>query len=1215
MTMELEQTLQKRLDESITKKESQLAEIKELGLTLQNKLKKMPRRPRETVKELDERADALEHKRTVTSISLAEERQILKQINGIKKTKTQVEEYNKMEDEVQFIKNKLSILRENLDETFTGTDEIQNALEKVKLANKLDCGTDEISTKEIVDCPKAKLGMVIGKNGSMIKQLEDTCKVSIDVEKGTNKITITGSEVSIERATKEIERIIRTEEEVIVLEKLLLDYLTSKYVNVIEQLRQKYAGSYVDVSRSDGKLIIQSSPEEIAAIKAEIFGARIVSKKRPLHGREVNIVVGKKGSTIEKLCTENTIPIEVGKDDDLETNAVFTGPPDLVEAALSDVEKLINDNREVDAIINISLLKKKILLAESGRLIKAIQAKLVESIPDGSCFLSINSDFNTKDRPEVVVKAKQLMVSDALQFVLNALKDFDDLIVKRSVDPYIVPRIIGKGGETIKKITGGKPVFLEVDKSSGELSLGATTTEGLEDLKKKVDEVVDNNCLLRIKADSSILKRQYRELNRSRVKNDLSQLCWFNVDENDSCFILRGKKDNLEKAKDLLNDFLSNNQFAEIPITDEDREQLIVGGRKSKISQFAEEMEVKLQIDRSNFCVIVCGSQEKVGEAVKKLNQFLNGGNGFSVMKFTLNEQVVGKVIGKGGKTRQHLEQKYDGVTINISRSHVVTIRGPIQVVTDCRVEIAKMVASARVTQSISVSDEQKVALEKKDYSKKIMQQMPINLTSTDDKVVVKGTFYDVRDAVSLLNEMLTGEYKTSIELDASQFSKVRNTVRDPSHFERMEAASGAKVELDLKAGSISISGKRSNVKRAKDQMYGFLDFMFPNELNRLKITKPLYMSVGQASALAEVSAEAGGVAIYLDRDLSLIVIRSMDKEKVNKATKLVEEKIREAERLAYVFEINASDSWIIPILIGKKGGNISLLRSKYPSCKIDISKESRTIAVVGESETIVQEVREAILAAIEKARCENVFVLIPNTYVPSFVGKGGSHVKDLSATHGVVIQSVKKGNFNFKISGEMSKVKTAKAAIEKWLEEREKANATLEMTLEREQDIAAIIGPKGVVARSIEEEFKCRFDVDKKTLIVKVRGPNEAQREAAISKMKELIETYRNEKTAREVEAKAQKDNIELSPTRNALNGVELAPTEQPVSFQSNQNVDPGALSVEEDTKKSQFPSKPVGVAVKSSRNGHSRKKKVDASVNEGTEAGKSLFAMLIQD
>lgn len=1207
--MELQQTLQKRLDESKLKKESQLAQIKELNSRLQNKLKKLPRRPRETVKDLDERAKVLEQERTVTSISLAEERQILKQINGVKKAKTKVTEYKKMEDEVQFLKRQLTMLRDGLNDTLVGTDEIQTALEKVKLANKLECSTDEISETEI-ECPKSKLGMIIGKNGSMVKQIQGSFKVSVDID-STDKIKITGSEDSVQRARKEIERIIETEEIEMTLDKLLFDYLTSKYVKILEQLREEYNNSYVDVTRNDRKLVIQGSPQDVKDIKEKIFSLQVVSKKRLLAGREGNIIVGKKGTTIERLCTEHMIPIDVSRDDDTETAATFVGPSESIDAALSDVEKLLQDNKEVEAVVNISPLKKDILLAEGGRLIKGIQAKVTKSIPDGNCYISVNKDVIAKDHPELVVKAKNLVVSDALQVAIDLLKELDELIVKCTIDPHVVPTIIGKGGETIKKLTEGKGSFLEVDKLSGEMSYGATSEEGLEYLRKQVEEILDNNCIVRIKADPAVLKRQYRELNRSKLKQEMNGVIRYDMDEVNSCYIMRGKKEDLEKAKIQLDEFIYSNQFAEIPITDEDREALVIGGRKSKIAQLSDETDVNLQIDRVNFCVTLRGEKKKVDVAAEKLSQFLNGGNGFSVMKFSLNDQVVGKVIGKGGKTRLQLEQKYNGVTINISRTHVVTIRGPSEVVTDCRTEIAKMVASARVTQNLSISEEQKIVLEKKDYVKKIVQQMPVNVTTTNDKIVVKGSFHDVRDSISLLNEMLTGEYKILIELDASQFNRVRNTARDLSHFERMKSSSGAKVELDLTAGSILITGKRSNVKRAKDQVYQFLDFILPNELNRLKITKPLYMSVGQPSALAEISAEAGGVAIYLDRDLSLVVIRSIDEKKVRKATELVREKIKEAERLACVVEISASDSWIIPVIIGKKGGNISVLRSKYPGCKIDISKESRTISIVGDSEQIVQDAREAVIIAIEKARSENVFISIPNTYIPSFLGKGGSNVKEISATHGVVIQSIKKGQNNFKISGETLKINSAKEAIDEWLDMREKANVTSQMTLKRQQDIVAILGQKGAVVRSIEDEFKCRIDVDKKSLIVKVKAPSEGQREDALMKIKVLVENYRSEKATRELAAEERNGDSAQSSTEDLANGIGPVLTES-IHLSKNENSDSIAPRAGEDHQKSQFPIQPVGIAATSSKNGLSERKNVGGALDEGTEAGKSLFAML---
>jgi len=1206
MTVELEQALQKRLDESNIKKDVQLAEIKELQLVLQNLFKKMPKRQFETIDELDDRAKALERARTITSVSLSEERQILKEISSIKRIKPQVEEYNKMDEKVQVVKKQLNVLRDSLNETFTGTDEIQNALGRVKLANKLDCCTTELSTKEM-NCPQNRVGMVIGKNGSMIKQIQDACKVSMDVNKTTDKITITGNSASIQRAVKEIECIIQMKEEEIVIEKSLLNYLTAKYVNVIQLLREEYSGAFVDVSRAEGKLLIRGSPEQLKVIKGKIYGLDITSKERQLAGREYAVILGKKGVTIDRLCSEHLVSIEVVKVNNCFTSAIFTGPPSMVEAVLNDVEELMYDNREVVEVISINIITKNILLAEGGRYMKAIQERLVQSIPDGNCYLSVNKDFVAKDHPELLVKAKQTMISEALQFARGIIQEFDELVVKLTVDPYVIPRIIGKGGETIRKMTSGKSVFVEVDRISGEICYGATTVELLDDVRIEIDEVIDNNSVLRIKSDPAILKRQYRELGRAGIKNELNGIVWLDIDEDDSCYIVRGKKQDLDKGKAVIEDYIVNNQVGEVPITDEDREALLVGGKTSKIVQFSEEFDVKLQIDRGKFCVIVRGRQDNLEEAVKKLNHYLNGGDGHSVAKLSVTEQVVGIIIGKGGKTRQQLEQKHDGVLINISKAHVVTIRGPDQAVADCRVEIGKMVASARVIQSIYISDKQKESLEKKNYIKIIGLQIPVTLSIVDDKVVVKGTFHDVRDAVSLLNEMLTGEYKTSIELDASQFIKVRNTARDQLHFERMETACDAKVELDLTAGSISVSGKRSNVKRAKDQVYGFLEFILSNQINRIKITKPLFMSVGQASALAEISAQAGGVSVYLDRDLSLIVLRSTDGEKVKIATELIKQKIELAERLAYVFEFSTSDSWILPVIIGKHGSKVSLLRAKYQGCKIDISKESRTITIVGESEDIVKEVREAVLAAIETAHSENIFISIPDSYMPQFIGRGGTHVKQLSAKYDVEIQKMKRGQFNFKISGDALKVKTAKEATNLWLVTQERANATITLSLEKERDVAVIIGSKGAVARSIEADYKCSINVDKKTLIVAVKGGSEEQREAAVTKMKELVSKDRMETISRQVlAAKVEKDNIEFEAVKD----------ESKLVGQSSKNDDFDALKADEDEKKTlsnQFPNKPVGIAkILKSGNGK-KKKKINASVNEGTEAGKSLFAMLM--
>ncbi|KAL3921110.1 MAG: hypothetical protein SGILL_002920 [Bacillariaceae sp.] len=1127
---------------------------------------------------------------------LAEERQILKEIAVVKRSKTQVDEYYAADQQIQDIKQELNDTRDSLRKTLEALDEVQSALSKVKLANKLNCTTQDLATKEM-ECQKDKMGQVIGKSGATISKLEETCSVAIDVDSDANKITITGSEAAIQLAMNEIDKIIAMEAEEVDLGKDLLRYLTAKYITILEDIRQAHPDAYVEVIRSSEKLSIRGPPQDLTLVKAKVMGLQLVSTSRLLEGRrESATLLGKKGVTIDRLCADHLVSIEVDRIDDDSSTAVVLGPPSNVESAMSEIEDLMNENREVTERIEISAIMRNILLANSGQHIKAVQAKVTESLPDdNNCYITVSKDGPTKNHAEVLLKTRQSMITQALDATKSELKVLSELSVEVTVDPHVVPSLIGKGGGTIKKLTAGKDVFLEIGKNSGLICYGGTTPEARDELQTKLNELLEENCVMRLPADPVSLRSQYREFVRSSEKKQLNDKVRVDIDDEKSCYLLRGRKENLEMGKTVLEEFIASNRIGEVPITDEDRETLIMGGKTSKITQISEELNVMLHIDREKHIVFVRGKQEDVDTAVQKLDQFLNGGNGHSVVKMPITDQVVGIIIGKQGKTRQELEQKYEGVKITISKANIVTIRGPDNSVADCKIEIGEKIAGARVTQNVPVSEEQKELLKKKDYARTIGPQTLVSINISGDNVVIKGSFYDVRDAVSLLNEMLTGQYKTAIELETLQFAKVRNTCRDPSHLQRMEESTGAKIELDLSAGSVAISGKRATVKKAKDQVYGFLDFILPGDINRIKITKPLFLSVGHAAELSKVSADSGGVTVYLDRDLSLIVLRSSNKEQLEHATKVVTDKIKEAEKLAYVFEVPASDSWILAAIIGKNGSKISQMRAKNPSCKIDVSKEARTVTVLADSEGSVLRAKEAVRAAVERAQQENVFVFIPETLVPQFVGKGGANVKQLSAKHGAEIQRIKKNQFNFKITGEASQVEATKIAIDQWLIQKEKAGEVLIFKLEKDKDIAAVLGEKGATIRSVQEEYKCKIDVDKSKLTVTVKGDTDEIRQAAANRLKGIVAEDREKQAARQ----AAKEN-KPSPVQ----------VKAPVETKSIEEEDDGGDII------NAFPSQPVGMtASKNPKAKGKRNKKVDKSVNEGTEEGKNLFAMLLAD
>jgi len=170
---------------------------------------------------------ALEFKRTTSSLVLAEEKDILRQIDSLSRQKTQCVEREKHEKLIQEKKAELDAFRNSLSLIIASIDELSPVLAKVELADKLHCATTELKTITI-DCPKEKTRHVIGKNGSNIKQIMERTSVAMDVDSDKGQVEITGTQTALELATKEIRRITEAVEEDVQVPSALVEYLTTR---------------------------------------------------------------------------------------------------------------------------------------------------------------------------------------------------------------------------------------------------------------------------------------------------------------------------------------------------------------------------------------------------------------------------------------------------------------------------------------------------------------------------------------------------------------------------------------------------------------------------------------------------------------------------------------------------------------------------------------------------------------------------------------------------------------------------------------------------------------------------------------------------------------------------------------------------------------------------------------------------------------------------
>lgn len=1200
-------------------KERTQVKINLLSEQLQKIFSKMPKRPRDTREQMDEKIAKLEYERTTTSLSLAKEKSILRQIDVIKRSKVQLEEYEEHEILIQEKKSEIAALKESLRITIAAIAEIETALSKVELAKRLGCTPAELKTR-VVDCPEDRLGQVIGKNGIGLKQLEERTGVLVDVDKVGFKIHMQGSDAALDAAVEEVENITLAVEEELKLSSAVVSYLLANRSALLNKMQEEHPNVYLDLDRESTIVRLRGRPEKVSAAKAALLGLDVKCESRALTSREISLVVGKGGATINKLVESYNVVINIDGKDTSATSVEVVGMADNVDAAYQEIDKILYDNEEIDDEFVVDQMVRNNFLADSGVVMKELQADISKKTEHngGGVLLQFEKrpkEEQHKSESKLLVKASRLNMPIAKEVIQKKISEVEANVLTITVDPDMIPTIIGKGGSTINELRKeGTGADIEVDKITGKIKI-----QGDEEVKqavtKAIDKIVSENQVLKVEIDKSMIGVIFGEPGKemkAKVMDEIGAALLLGGDENH--IILRGTDEQINGAADILREFISNNYTEECDILEDDEVILIAGGTESFRQNLEQEHDVKINLRKAKHAVAVRGKKENVQAAVKELNQFLRGGNGFAVFKMKIAEGVVGIVIGKGGSNLAKLESEYEGVSVNVHHtSNCLSIRGPEEKVAACRVAVVKTISTARVSETVSITMEQYDTLAKPEVMRRITDGIPVQVTKTENSIKLRGTAIDVRDAKALLQEQLNGTYEGIIDLEPSQLSKVRNAVRDPSHFERIRNATGAEINLEAAESVIVIKGKRSSVKKAKNLMFGLLDFLLPSEFAKLKVAKPQLRFMGDVSALAEIAANSGA-SVCLDRDLLSILVRSPKPESVNEAMILLNERLEECEKLNYVERFDASDAWLLSKIIGRGGMTVQKLQDDT-GCKIDVAKEERTVAILGESEEAVEKARAAFNEVVEKARRECIFMDIPESAMPAFIGKSGGHIRQLAEENSVEIERLRKEPNRIRIQGDEVSVRAASVVIGDWLKEWENKNVGTTIPIE-EAFIPAILGKDGSAISAIQKDTGCRIDIDRKALTLTVRGGPEANKAEALQKIEAIIGEEKSKALERggAVEEERRK-SPEIEPrSREVETGPSKKEEQKAVNVQGHE--------ARKDRSK-EFAPVPVGLTIVEKNNSkkNRNKQKPDANTKiveekpQGSTAGRELFNMLLSN
>lgn len=1120
-------------------------------------------------------------------MSLAAEREILKQIYKLNQARRQMGEFVQHDQQIKDKKTAVTTLRESLKEQRAGISELKLEVATVSTAVTLGCEVKDLLGKK-VDCPAEKIGNVIGKMGKNVQNLMSTTNVSVDIVRSQGDIRLVGTLESLNAAISNLEKVISQTEVTIELSALTHKYLASAKITALSQLRERHPNVYFNVSRSDGDVTttnhhvrVRGIPVDIAAFQGDVLGIELVSAELQLTSRETGLLVGKSGATIAGLVATHQATIDVRRPPKKEegeaamteepTKVTISGFSDNVRAVTEIIQAMMDAHRDHEASVSIQPITKAVLLLNKGAGIQALHKKVNDAAKEVGDDASTNTHVAIKlNESDITAKGKIKALDRAMDVIREEVSCIESTLIKIKVDPFIIPVIIGKGGQGVKDLKdGAQSVYLDLDRNASEIAVCGPEKGEVNMVVTAVKAVIADNQVHRIRlecGDTSptlAFSAQFRNFARSAAMKEVKDLVFMITDDAAEQLVLRGKPGNVSKAATLVNAFFENNFVEELVVTPEDIAALLTGGKKSKIVDLASSTGVNLSTDRDRNAIVAKGEKDMVASAMKAVREFLYGSGDIIVNKIALAcGELMGVVIGKGGKTKAVLQEKFTSVSIIVHRTDAaITLRGDKAQVEQCHVEIMKLILNASISRTAELSEAQLVDVTKTKLNRKIGQLVPVQviLSTENSNISFRGPSSDVQMALSLLKEQLEGVYESRMQLGSALFQKVRGACRDPAHLDRIEKQSDAKVSLDDKTEDIIFSGSRETVKTAKCAMLIFFDFVFGANMSCCDVAGPAFSMIAKPALLAEVSARTGALVI-VDRDLSSILIFSSETEKVKEASTMIQTSLSEAEALVIVWQFGTSEDWLVSSIIGKSGESIKKLR-KQCSCTIDVdSKERRMIASAGDAELVLK-AKKILDTFVDTSRKECVFIDLSEKDMPAFVGRSGASIKGFSVMHGVAVQITKNQGNNVRITGKEEKVAAAKKAVEAWKATRAEAQKDAEGDESKKMQashIPVLIGAKGGTIRGLEREFGCKIDIDRTASIVTVKGGSSAKRMALLLKIDKII-IASDEKTAGKVVEEGELDTVSAKENdfdqkteTNAIRPISASP-EKPVAIARN--------------------------------------------------------------
>uniref|UniRef100_A0A0K0ES91 K Homology domain-containing protein n=1 Tax=Strongyloides stercoralis TaxID=6248 RepID=A0A0K0ES91_STRER len=868
-----------------------------------------------------------------------------------------------------------------------------------------------------IKIPKEHYGFIIGKEGSILKKLENEfyCRIFMpNKEDNKDFIKITGPGNYADACAEKIlsissERSKQTSEN-LEIEKQYYPWIRGAYNSNIERWTENgtVKVNIPPPNVDSNKINVTGEKEAVIKVVNEI--KKIYNEKREkvktvttkIPRSQRRFVLGNKGSGIQDILKNTDCVIEVPAEDDESENITIHGTEDKIIEALSAV--YTRATSIISTEIKAAQWLHKYLIGPKGatlqNLFPAREKLKIEFNENSTIFL--------EGPPQEVSNAKQVL-NDEIEKLLSTM---DSQTIKVPITYH--RHLVGKAGANITKLRDefDVNVVMPNENTNSEDIVVEGKKEGvkkcidqIQEVVKKMENEKSRDIIIEQRFHKNIIGNKGESINKLRQQYPSVSIGVPDASSKSDIINIRGNKNEVDKVyaylSKLQKELIESNYQESVPIFKEFHKHIIGKGGLT-INKIRDETSTRIDIPldgSSDDKIVVTGKKENVKKAVDLLTKIQNEQSNIISVKVPIPPKAATRFAYTGRRLLTDIEKECENVFFSLQKENneKIVIRGPKEYV---------------------------------GKAEKLVNELLNTLNEQTEEAIVK--------AQPSFHKFLIGKAGGKVKKIRENYSTVRILFPD---------------EKDEKADVIQIVGKKDEVESVKkilEQQIEELKQTVEDTIDIDRIYHKHFVAKG-SEVLKEIQSSNGNVQIYFPKisEQSNIITLKGSKDCVESAKARMEEIVEDLKaQVTIEFEI---DNKYFRSILANRGAAIHDIskqynvRIKFPERNAvdEVNKDGKNLAniitITGNSAK-VDDAKNDLLALVPVTKEVNIL----REHHRSLIGRGGEGIRSLQQTYNVNVsipQEVDQSDVVV-ISGIATKVDACIKDIEERIKEFEKIAA-----------------------------------------------------------------------------------------------------------------------------------------------------------------------------